>query len=377
MDESNNKELMVKKQHPKGPWINRIASRILTFILGILIYWLLGFLVEDIKQTRGPDYQEIEKRHVEANLIERKSGLTGDVEALDRQMKDQKEEQRLVGDSSQNLQKTIDQLLDLKRLSIEKEIELPQAEQNNLTDSLSAFLENQTTYQDLNKRITENAAQKRKLEAEVRTLGATIEDQRRPARDEYNKLEEKHHLRLAAYQLAILTPLLLIGGFLVIKRRSSIYFPLYFASGGATLLKVILVIHDYFPTRYFKYILIGVLLIVVGRILIHFIRMVAFPKTQWLLRQYREAYERFLCPMCEYPIRTGPRRFLYWTRRTVTKRALQVADRGGNAEETYTCPACGTELYTDCDSCHKVRHALLPSCQHCGAKKEKTSLPVD
>ena len=377
MDESNNKELMVKKQHPKGPWINRIASRTLTFILGILIYWLLGFLVEDIKQTRGPDYQKIEKRHVDASLTKRNSELADSVAALDRQMKDQKEEQRLVGDSSQNLQKTIDQLLDLKRLSIEKEIELPEAEQNNLTTSLTAFLESQKTYQDLNKRITENAAQQRKLEAEVRTLNATIEDQRRPARDEYNKLEEKHHLRLAAYQLAILTPLLLIGGFLIIKRRSSIYFPLYFASGGATLLKVILVIHDYFPTRYFKYILIGVLLIVVGRILIHFIRMVAFPKTQWLLRQYREAYERFLCPMCEYPIRTGPRRFLYWTRRTVTKRGLQVADGGGNTEETYTCPACGTELYTECNSCSKIRHALLPNCQHCGVKKEVASLPVD
>src|SRR5439155_13089901 len=120
-------------------------------------------------------------------------------------------------------------------------------------------------------------------------------------------------------QLAVLLPLLGVAAFLVIKKRSSIYFLLYLAFGGATLLKIGLVIHEYFPSKYIKYVLIGAMLLAVGRLLIHFIRTIAFPKVQWLLKQYREAYERFLCPVCEYPIRVGPRRFLFWTRGTVNK----------------------------------------------------------
>jgi len=124
--------------------------------------------------------------------------------------------------------------------------------------------------------------------------------------------------------------------------------------------------HEYFPTEYFKYILIVALLLAVARVLIYFIRTIAFPKRQWLVTQYREAYERFLCPICEYPIRTGPRRFLFWTRRTVKKLAV----RGDHSEEeAYTCPSCGSGLFEACPSCGKIRHTLLPHCSHCGSEK--------
>jgi predicted RNA-binding Zn-ribbon protein involved in translation (DUF1610 family) len=101
---------------------------------------------------------------------------------------------------------------------------------------------------------------------------------------------------------------------------------------------------------------------------IQLIRIVAFPKIDWLMRQYREAYERFLCPICEYPIRTGPRKFLYWTRRTVN-RILPPGDLTGT-DEPYTCPSCGTLTFEVCPSCQKIRHSFLPHCEHCGAKKE-------
>ena len=185
------------------------------------------------------------------------------------------------------------------------------------------------------------------------------------------RLTEAHRLRLAFYQLLILVPLLLATAYPLAKRRSSLYYPLFLAVGGATLLKVALVVHEYFPSRYFKYILIFVLLLVVARLLVHLIRTVAFPKAAWMKRQYREAYERFLCPVCEYPIRTGPRKFLYWTRRTVHK----VLPQGDSSvvEEAYTCPACGTAVFEVCDSCKKVRHSLLDHCEHCGATKERAS----
>ena len=129
-----------------------------------------------------------------------------------------------------------------------------------------------------------------------------------------------------------------------------------------------MVIHECFPARVFKYIVTVALLVVVARLLVHVIRLVAHPKPEDLLKQYRQAYERFLCPECEYPIRTGPRRWLYWTRRTVN-RALPQAGAPPE-EETYTCPACGTRLFEACPACGMIRHKTLPHCEHCGTGAE-------
>jgi hypothetical protein len=100
------------------------------------------------------------------------------------------------------------------------------------------------------------------------------------------------------------------------------------------------------------------------------IRQVVRPKSDWLVRQYREAYERFLCPVCEYPIRRGPLKYLFWTRRTAKKLpVVQLADADDKPDGPYTCPICATKLFEECPSCHAQRHALLPACEHCGATK--------
>jgi len=333
-----------------------------------LIFWLLGFFVQDIKSIRGPQYKEIEKRHVDHSLVDRKGSLDRQIADLDRRIVNRKEEQRIVGDSSQNLQRTINQLIELQKLSIQKDISLSESEQKNLGISLNGFLESQKRYQELNAGISQLMAEKRGLEDERRDVDNRLSQQRKPAQEEYNQLSKKHRLKLAGLQLIILLPLLVVGAFLIIKKRVSIYFPLFLAFGCATLVKVTLVMHEYFPKRYFKYIVITVLLLAVARLLIHFIRVVAFPKARWLTKQYREAYERFLCPVCEYPIRIGPRRFLYWTRRTVGKTILQEGQAGD--EETYTCPSCGTVLFEKCSSCQNIRHSMLSHCRHCGAEKE-------
>lgn len=359
---------MAEKPRPKGPWINRFITRVFTLVLGVLIFWVLNFLVEDIRAIRGPQRQAIEERYIDQSLVQRSQALGSQIADVDRRIKDRKEELRVVGDGSQNLQRTMGQLIELQKLTIQKGVALPDAEQGNLATSLEHFLKSQKEYQQLNSDMSELMAQKRKLDDEKRQVEAQISKQRQPAHAEYNSLNSKHRLKLAAFQLLILVPLLLVGAFIALKKRSSIYFPLYLAFGGATATKVTLVVHEYFPTRYFKYILIGVLLLAVGRALIHFIRVVAFPKAHWLSKQYRDAYERFLCPVCEYPVRIGPRRFLFWTRRTVNKHIPQQEPAGH--DELYTCPSCGTRLFEECDSCHKVRHALLPNCRHCGVEKD-------
>jgi predicted RNA-binding Zn-ribbon protein involved in translation (DUF1610 family) len=352
----------------KGTWIHRFAIRLFTLVLAVLIFWVLGFFVDDIRAIRGPDYASIEKKHLDKDLVAKRLALEKQVADLTRQIENQTEKQRVVGDSSRNLQQTINQLLELQKLGMQKSIAFSDTEQANFTSSLNLFLNNQKKYQELSQTVSDMLERKQGLVREKDQTELEIEKQRQPARDEFNTLSQRHRMKLAFLQLAILLSILVVAATVIIKKRSSIYFPLFLAFGAATLIKVALVVHEYFPSKYFKYVLIGGLLIVVVRLLIYFIRTIAFPKTQWLVKQYREAYERFLCPICEYPIRIGPRRFLFWTRRTVNK--IVVPSDQGDQEEKYTCPSCGSSLFEECPSCHKIRHAMLPNCSHCGAKKE-------
>ena len=358
----------MKATKTQGTWGVRVLIRLFTLALGVLVFWLLGFLVEDIESIRGPDYLAIERAHVDQSLVRKREQLGKQIAELEREIGNKQSQQRIVADSSQNLQRTISQLIELRRLTAQKEVSLPESEKASLTASLTHFLASQKDYQELNRSVADLTAKKLSLDDEKRQIEQQIETQRGPAQCEFQRLSERHRLRLAFYQLLILVPLLLAAGYLLIRKRGSIYFPLLLAVGGATLVKVALVVHEYFPSEYSKYVLIAVLLAVVVRILVHFIKIVAFPKMDWLARQYREAYERFLCPICEYPIRTGPRRFLYWTRRTVHK-ILPHPDASGK-DEPYTCPACGTVLFEVCASCQKIRHTLLAHCEHCGASKE-------
>ena len=361
----------MKSKTTKGPRTIRLLAHVCTVILGVLIFWLLGFLVEDIESLPGPDYQAVERSYVDQALVRKQQELEKRIGDLERQLESTRQQQRLVGEGAENLHRTIDQLLEIRRLSIEKAAVLPEGEKGNLSTSLSQFLQDQKSYQEFNHGIADLTSKKLRVEDDNRLVVEKIEGQKRSAEKEFQQKCEAHRLRLAFYQLALLVPLLLVAAGLLLRLRGSVYFPLFLAFGGATLLKVALVVHEYFPTRYFKYVLILALLAVVARLLVYLIRIVAFPKLDWVLRQYREAYERFLCPLCEYPIRTGPRKFLYWTRRTVHK-VLPPPEAEGKSEP-YTCPSCGTPLFEECPACHKVRHSLLAHCEHCGAEKELPS----
>jgi predicted RNA-binding Zn-ribbon protein involved in translation (DUF1610 family) len=195
-----------------------------------------------------------------------------------------------------------------------------------------------------------------------------LESLREPIRAEFEVFQSKHEFKLAVLKLSVLVPLLLLAVVLFLKLRDGTYAPLIYAFGIAVLLKVALVMHEHFPSRYFKYVLILAALAIVVRILVYLLRMIAFPRKDWLLKQYREAYEVFLCPICSYPIRRGPLKYVFWTRRTIKKMAPRSTDET-DSEELYTCPTCSTQLYEKCAKCGEVRHSLLPTCQKCGDTK--------
>ncbi len=356
----------------KGPWTHRFLVHLFTVILAVLVYWLLSFIIDDIGSWPGPQYADLEQQRLDQSLVATSRDLQVKLADTERQIASQRVRQTILRDSTTNSQTTMNQLLEIQRLALQNRVTPTADELKALAESEQLFLANQQQYQLLNDQIAKLNGQLQDLQDQRRDLERNLAAQRQPIDREYQTLLARHDLKMAGIKLAALAPLLLAACVLLLKKRGTIYAPLIYAFGIALMAKVGLVMHEYFPTRYFKYVLILICLAVVLRILVYLLRMIAFPKRDWLLKQYREAYEAFLCPVCDYPIRRGPLKYLFWTRRSVRKLQLP-ATPSGESEQQYTCPMCSTKLYEECGSCHAVRHSLLPACEKCGVEK---SLPT-
>lgn len=349
--------------------LHRILIIVFSVVFAILVFWLLGFILDDIGSIKAPQFDEVEKRHLDKNLIDRSKELGEQIEENKRMQRDHSERQALLRDSTNSSKETMNQLLEMQKLSLQKGVRPSEAEQKALAESESLFLSNQRRYQEINEDTVKLSEQQRSLQEEKRKIEATLGKQREPARKEHASLMRKHSMKIAAIKLLVLVPLLLLAAGILYKSRKSIYVPLIFAAGIALFVRVALVIHEYFPSRIFKYILLLVAIALVFQLLIFLIRMAAFPKKEWLLKQYREAYEKFYCPVCGFPIRRGPHKYIFWTSRNIAKQTAAPA-ASTFQEEVYSCPACGAQLYEKCDACQSIRHSLLPYCEKCSVEKE-------
>lgn len=352
---------------PRGTWWLRTTIRLLTIALALLTFSVLGFLVDDIRTAPGPDRATVMAQYVDASLLDQHKSLRSELEDLQEKTAQVKEQRRLLDSGSSNLQQTLNQLIELQRNGIESGQDGALLGQQDFSDSVQLFLQNQRQSQGLIQSVSELTKQQHALEAQIESIDEQVLAQRKPAKVAYAQLLDTHRLKLAMVQLAVLLPLLGLAGWLMLRNREKPFFPLFLAVGIATLVKVAMVMHQYFPSRYFKYVLIAVLLVVVVRLLMSLINSTHKPAREALFKQYREAYERFLCPVCEYPIRTGPRRFLFWNRSTVNKVVVPAENQ---PQENYCCPACSQTLYEECSQCQQPRHSLLPSCSHCGDTRE-------
>ena len=352
----------------QGPWSHRFLIVFFSIALGVLVFWLLGFVMDDIGTWEGPSYEALEKSRLDPAVVEQRRGLDRQINDTERAIADQRERQDLLEKSTTNSKQTMNQLLEFQRLALQKNVAPSPEEQKALAESQQRFLTNQNQYQALNEHEVEINEKLRELRRQQEQVDARLTELRSPIYQEFERIQRQHELKVAAAKLGALLPVLLLAVVLFLRARGGLYAPLTYALGLAVLLQVVLVMHEYFPTRYFKYVLILVTIAVVVRILFWLLRMVAFPKADWLLKQYREAYEAFLCPQCSYPIRRGPLKYLTWTRRSLPKLSLPPS-AGSEPEEPYTCPMCSTRLFEECPDCHSMRHSLLPACQHCGATK--------
>ncbi len=357
----------------KGPGLHRFMVGFFNCLLALLTYWLLSFVLRDIGDLDGPDYALVEERHVDAAQKSRYETLESEAQNITQLIRDNQEQQRLVSDSVSNLQKTLEQLVKLRQLSIEKGVPVPESELTELTSSRELFLEHQGQYQTLSSRAAELKAQEIETRTAMEVLNAQLNLQRAAAQAEFQSLRKKHLWKVAALKIGVLAPIVALLIWLSIARRQSVYRSLIYASAVAVFLKLGMVMHEYFPARYFKYILVLIGLAIVLWLLVYLISAARSPKADWLLKQYREAYEKFLCPVCGFPIRRGPLKYLFWTSRTLKN--LKAPEAGDPAEDApYTCPSCGTALFEPCGGCGKTRASLLPACEHCGADGQAAAM---
>jgi hypothetical protein len=352
----------------KGPWTHRLLVGFFSLLFGLLVYWLLGFVVKDIGTWPGPTYDQVQREMIDGAVLQEFQDLRIRIEETNRIVADYRQRQEVLRDSTANSERTMNQLLELQRLKLQQGGTSSPEEQQAQAESQKLFLANQARYQQINEQIAALSEELRALERRQRDAQRTVDARQPDVQREYAGRYARHQWKLAAFKLSFLVPMLVLAGWVFLKHRGGLYAPFIYGFGLAVLVMVLMVLQQHFPKRYFKYVLIAVAIGLVARVLVYLLRMRAYPKPDWLLKQYREAYEHFLCPVCNYPIRRGPLKYLFWTRRSL-RRLRFPASAPNQPDETYSCPSCGTSLYEECPSCHGIRHALLPVCFHCGTTK--------
>ncbi|MFG0266162.1 MAG: hypothetical protein ACF8AM_13605 [Rhodopirellula sp. JB055] len=358
---------MKTKKH-RGSFMLRLMVFGFSVAVGLLAFWLLGYIVRDIDRAKGPNYNQMLDEGLPQELQDERQLLAAQLVELPQQIGATERRRKLTPKTTRDSQQTINQLLELKRNADENATTLSDDQQSALTDSLQLFLANQSQTQTLNAELSDLNDQLDEVQEKQRENEGAITRASRPIADEYETLAEQHQWKLAAYKLALLIPMLILCSWMFVRHAGGTYAMLVYAISGAVAARVLLVMHDHFPAIYFKYILILLSLAIATGVLVRLLRLIAKPSRDWLLRQYREAYAHFFCPICDYPIQRGPLKFAVWTRRSLKKRTPVTVD--GDAatfDQPYTCPCCETTLFHACQKCGGVRHSLLPACEKCGA----------
>ena len=353
----------------RGTWFQRLLVWLFAALLSLLIYWLCGFVIDDIGNLPRPLYSDLEAQLLPKSLVDNVKQIDEKLSEVGRSITNETTRLKLLRESQQSL-------LEIQRLNLQKSDDsLADDEKSVLVESQKQLLENQRKEQELSAALAKLHEQQYALTTQKEQVHQKLHNARIPIDKEYALQIQRLNFRIAALKLLALTPLLLVAVWIFKKYRSSLYGVIVYAYGIAVLLKTLSVMHECFPDRFFKYILIGVSICAVLAALVMLLRALFKPNPDALLKQYREAYETFFCPICRFPIRRGPLKFSYWNSRSI-KRMAPVAF--SSEDRPYTCPLCCTQLFETCAKCGATRHSLLRACVQCGdAKTAKVDAAID
>jgi predicted RNA-binding Zn-ribbon protein involved in translation (DUF1610 family) len=331
-------------------------------LMTLLLIWLIGFLLKDTRDFRTVDVDAIRARYISAELTARRQALQDEIQSLERRIADGNERCQFLQKGVDSSRETMNQMLGLQAAKQDD----PE-QQQAVEQARRIFLDNQKAYQDEINQIEELRKQKRDRAATLADVGKKLEGQETLAQSDIRSASEKQNIQAAFLKLLILLPFMALALWLFLSRRGGPYGPLVYPLCIAVLWHVVTVIHEYFPTRYHKYIFTLVAIAAVTRVMVYLIRNVSKPSAKLLLKRYREAYRKQECPACGYPIQRAERGQAELARGAWRKTLVLALAADPQQEQPYNCPSCGQRLFETCGGCGKVRHTLLPACRHCGA----------
>lgn len=358
-------ERLKEKKGPKG---HRVFVMVLNILLGLLIYWFLGFLMDDISEQPGPSLVAIQKKYQDPVLVKDREAFNDQLKKISVTIAEQQQQQSILQTSINSYRDTMNQLVGLQKASIQKGVTFAPESQQNLQQISDLYLQSQKQFQELNNAITKDNLTQQHLQNQINEIDAKLATQNEQANKEYQAQWVNHNWAMAGLQLLVLIPLLLIAAYLLKVYKTSLYKPMLMAAAIAVFCKIALVMHDYFPSYIFKYVLILALIYITIVTLIAKLRMIAAPKPDWLEKQYREAYQKIQCPICQYPVKPGVAKL--FTQEHGTNLPLTNLSYLDEVKK-YTCPGCGELLLESCTHCDHLRYSLLKYCDCCGATKEK------
>ena len=352
---------MSTQRKTKGPFAQRFFIVTLSIVFGILLFWLLSFVTDDMRRIPGPHIADSEKQFIEASLRTQQKKLTDQLKSITRNINNQNQQQKIIKENISSLEKFIDQLLRIQSASLEKGLAFPEESRQTLRESQARSLKDQQKRQDINQTISNLTTEKQQLETQKSSLDKQISEQKKLADKHYYKLRKKHNIKVASLKLSILLPILLIASWFMLKKRTGTFGPLVYAAFLTIFLQVAIVIHSHFETEYFKYIALLVIIAVVLKFLIYLLKNLAAPKKDFLIKQYQQSYDKGVCPICAKPIHFAPLAFV--------RKKIKYPPAKEPEPTEYACPSCGTNIYEKCQSCDSLRHSLLPFCKNCGNEK--------
>ena len=348
----------MKNKKRIASWGTRLTINFFTLVLCLLFFWFLGFIIKDLRTLPPPDYHTSTASFFDPKLQSESAELAKRIDDKKQTITMKRRQEELLRRTLEELEKSLTRL---GRISEDGDSDVAvRAEQQ--------ILEQRKQHIELGMEIVIAVSETESLERQKAEVDKKLSVNEEEARMHYAKKCDWHRTLIALYQACVLIPFFIISLYCLVRYPKSAFFRILLALGVAAFIQIGFLMFEYFPREYFKFILIASLIIAVVWLLIYALRSVTKPTFERILKQNRESYERFLCVNCEFPIRTGPRTFLYWTRRTVHKVLPKM--EGAEDEKTYQCPYCGTSLYETCSACGNVRHAQLEFCRHCGVKKE-------
>jgi hypothetical protein len=181
----------VRTTSPKAPWLQRVGVLLFTILAGILFYWLLGFLVDDIGQMQGPHLSDVEQRQLDASVVKQSQAIHEQLASIAAGIEAQRSRQALLRDSANTSQQTMNQLLEMQQRNLQRQVRPTPAEQNALAKSADLFITNQAQYQTLNEAISELTEEQRRLTARRSELESVLSEQRFRAAGEFYSLQRR------------------------------------------------------------------------------------------------------------------------------------------------------------------------------------------